>query len=635
MINSISFEHYRGFKEKQKIELAKRESFTFLVGANNSGKSLISRGLLMIREFDFDHLGEIKRADSISDKEYHFYDDTTPIVITIVFSGTISELPQYRTFSYLSEYDEVSLSCFIFKTKEKKYTKQAILLNIAGFDTHILNIDQENVDSSPQFQKELGIDLETAKRICNDLGRYLRELVLVFDPIRSFSEGQSGEGMVNGTELYRWLAENDGNSVRRDVEKATIEALIRLDLEPFQTIEVKGSKDLKLNFKKHLGLYTKDVGTGYSMILILLMELFRQKKKIVVIDEIESHLQPGLLRMLMRVIREVGKTQFIFATHSPVVVQEFQNEDILYRFQKKSGTCVVNKVAPRSNTVSNLRSLANELGVLPGDALMANCVIWVEGPSEVKWLRTWLKTYLPIYRKDRGISSFLLEGLHYSILMTGGGLIAHYSYEEGEDSVEDLEGDAFLKALRVNPNAFVIMDSDNSAEGSGKMKRIIRIARELNEQNKLTPQFSTRVKDSITNLEESKTVPNFWCFEGRELENYSHPQILKDYLVGLEAKDSSTITGASGLVDDKWKVYSKEKGIGAILEENGVSEIATASGSISTARKKSLANYIVNSFKPVHFEQSPTGLIAPQKEMISDLKYGIDKLLDYILKVNA
>ena len=109
--------------------------------------------------------------------------------------------------------------------------------------------------------------------------------------------------------------------------------------------------------------------------------------------------------------------------------------------------------------------MCNDLGVIPGDALLCNVVVWVEGPSEMFWIRSWLKHYLPLYKKNHKVGN-LIEGLHYTILMTGGSNISHLSFNEDEIPIEHIEEDNLLKVLKVNPNPFVIVDSDNASHTS-------------------------------------------------------------------------------------------------------------------------------------------------------------------------
>ena len=50
---------------------------------------------------------------------------------------------------------------------------------------------------------------------------------------------------------------------------------------------------------------------------------------IILIDEIENHLHPALIRTLIRELRNVANTIIISTTHSSVVINELKMEEII------------------------------------------------------------------------------------------------------------------------------------------------------------------------------------------------------------------------------------------------------------------------------------------------------------------
>jgi len=108
----------------------------------------------------------------------------------------------------------------------------------------------------------------------------------------------------------------------------------------------------------------------------------------------------------------------------------------------------------------------------------------VEGPSDRLYLRKWLELY----------DSELREGLHYSFAFYGGSVLSHFSAGE-LDEIGD-----YIKILRINRHAYVVMDHDGEA-GS-----------ELADRKR-------RILDSLTD--------NYcWVTQGREIENYLSPHLL-------------------------------------------------------------------------------------------------------------
>jgi hypothetical protein len=104
-----------------------------------------------------------------------------------------------------------------------------------------------------------------------------------------------------------------------------------------------------------------------------------------------------------------------------------------------------------------------DLGYKPSDILQANCVIWVEGPSDRIYINHWIKSK----------ASDLIEGLHYIIMFYGGSILAHVSYDavSAENDVED-----FVRLACLNRNACIVLDSDSKLvddELSATKRRVI------------------------------------------------------------------------------------------------------------------------------------------------------------------
>ncbi|MCU5720802.1 hypothetical protein OCB01_09950 [Bacillus cereus] len=214
--------------------------------------------------------------------------------------------------------------------------------------------------------------------------------------------------------------------------------------------------------------------------------------------------------------------------------------------------------------------------------------------------------------------------------MTGGSNISHLSFDEDEIPLEQIEEDNLLKVLKVNPNPFVIVDSDNASHTSKKFLRLIRIATELNKINLLNEKFKeTHIAEEITK-DNYFEVTNLWVLKGKELENYCHPQLLKDFYTGRAAYSASKIKGAQDCV--KWDVFSNSQGTGEILKSRGITNISKASGTI--IHKNELARFVFNNFNESHFHEKPKGILSPNKGMLEDLKFNLDKMLGYIFEIN-
>ncbi|WP_285398460.1 AAA family ATPase [Lysinibacillus sp. fls2-241-R2A-57] len=627
-INSISFENYRGFENECIIDFAEMKNITFLVGPNNSGKSLITRAFSILRYEIKGHASNTFILNHIQDSDFHNLNVGRPInfkfnINTEIFSGS-----QEPELVKLSKIPFVTL-CIEIRKVDNNFV---CCLKVGDEDqySHYFDEGKKIFTYNPtSMANSLGMNKTEIELLCRVLYNEIRNRVMVFDAIRSFDREES-DFYKNGSEILKWLHENKSQAEIVSCKKKVRNWLkndFNLD-DPNAVVANTEKKQLQFTFND-IEFSSEEIGTGYTMLYILLMEIVRNKKEIILIDEIESHLQPGLVRLLIQLIRDHGGSQYVLATHSSTVLESADKDDILYRFYKNEGNCFFENFFRNNEGLGKFREVCNELGVVPGDALLSNTVIWVEGPSEMFWLRAWLKIYFPIYKEQNRVENNLIEGLHFSILMTGGSTIEHYGFAEKEIPIDLLEEEEVLKVLKVNPNPFVVIDSDNANIGSAKHNRMIRIAEELNKINLLNPLFRQNCLEKVNN-DTVKEVLNLWILEGRELENYVHPQLLKEFYTERSSKSASKITGVSSC--NEWNVYSQNQGVGNILESRGVDGVSKSSGTI--IHKNDLARYVFKNLSSLHFKEEPEGIEKPDNAMLTNLKENLDRLISYILTVN-
>ncbi len=66
--------------------------------------------------------------------------------------------------------------------------------------------------------------------------------------------------------------------------------------------------------------------------------------------------------------------------------------------------------------------ILDDLGVMSGDLVQANGLIWVEGPSDRIYIRTWMESL----SRSRGQPA-PIERVHYAFVSYGGTLLNHLS----------------------------------------------------------------------------------------------------------------------------------------------------------------------------------------------------------------
>lgn len=199
-------------------------------------------------------------------------------------------------------------------------------------------------------------------------------------------------------------------------------------------------------------------------------------------EELENNLHPALFRRLLKYIQELAEkgVTFFLTTHSHTIIDMFsrnENAQIVHvTHDGKESKCT------RITTYDGKCGILDDLAVRASDILQANCVIWVEGPSDRKYINRWIELY-----SQRKIK----EGLHYQCLFYGGRLLKHLSGVTPEEQNEAVQ------IFRINRRACVVIDSDKGKE-----------SQDINSTKK-------QIKEEVDNMGDMT-----WITDGREIENY-------------------------------------------------------------------------------------------------------------------
>lgn len=256
-------------------------------------------------------------------------------------------------------------------------------------------------------------------------------------------------------------------------------------------IEIPSEQDMIQVLMNGRTLPLSSLGTGIHEVIILAYAATALQNQILCIEEPEIHLHPSLQKQLLSYLSKHTNNQYFIATHSAHILDML--DVAIFHIRLEEGKSVLDLAF----TDSHRSKICDELGYRASDLLQANCIIWVEGPSDRIYINHW------IHSKDES----LIEGVHYSIMFYGGRLLSHLS--ANEEGVGD-----FIELRRLNRHMGVVIDSDQKAADD-----------EINDTKK-------RVKEEF-----EKGSDFVWITQGKEIENYLKPQLIKEILADLYGED--------------------------------------------------------------------------------------------------
>lgn len=310
-----------------------------------------------------------------------------------------------------------------------------------------------------------------------------------------------------------------------------------------------------------------EVGDGLQQLIILTFPLFTAEKgSFLFIEEPETHMHPGLQRAFIDVllspeIRKRELTLFLTTHSNHLLAAAFEHPSDVSLFAfRKEGT-VEPEVAPEERrstfTVRHVSDqdirLLDELGAKNSSVFLAQCQVWVEGPSDVIYLRAYLKSLQNEYEHAAAGASplpfdQLLEDRDYTFVTYGGSLIETLSFAEPGES-----RGVFAAGSRI----FVISDKDDAASETRIEKHTT--FRRLAEQSR--DRMVYRVLD-VREIENSVAEPHLSRalrskYDGPKAQNPSlkfdlpADELLGTYLQGLNVSDITSYVAKSGTWKDK------------------------------------------------------------------------------------
>ena len=496
-LKSLRIEGWRSFSPGAPVELRDLGPVTVLIGPNNAGKSNIARFLSWLCQL----LADATKNGS----SYH-----RPILLT----REIKEVERWMRGQEQIRAELVVEAPTISSPAKGPMTAPDGTVRIActaTYDPGHWSVQLQPIAPSgePFFENDrahpsvwsdsgyVGSDqaepeyLSFALLVC----QALLDALLIVPAIRSQDE-RFGSAVL---ERLRPLSEDDNRAsewtaIKRDLRawlgRLLDEKVIALELtkEGVRVTTEKGGVEFPC--------LLRDLGDGVGQLFFILahLRLSGDVPSIVAIDEPEAHLHPGAVVELLRLLQEeFPSVQLIAATHSPTVVDALSPTWRMHRVL--SGADGATQVDVVENQTERL-ALLDMMGVTPSQVFLTRTVIWVEGPSDITYIRALL----------REVDPDLVYGREYSFAMFGGSSGKHLSFEEDDERLVQL--------LQLGHRNILVHDKDSASPTATAHALVSRWTQELTNDPARGAAFQT------------------W---GREVENLVKPEVLYEHAKAVQS----------------------------------------------------------------------------------------------------
>lgn len=294
MIKSISFENFRNLTGK--YNFTQKTSVVF--GKNSSGKSNLLDGIVVALSTIVGDYCKINKSDFANS------DDSVPITIKVEIEDDSIPSLQYFDESKTPKYDFIVI---IKKTSNGRYTREIRHGNGSKVDTEILYAD-------PKLPKIHKIPLLRIEEIYND--GLTADLSTILE-----SEEEYASAIKDAKNKAKEQIADKVDFFKRFCEKFDQKLDIQLSDPKIQNEKIFIT-DGELEHNKH-------IGSGYKSIANIVLNTLNDSFNIVLIDEIENHIHPSMIRTLLSQLESLNHVKIIATSHSPIVLNQVGIDNIV------------------------------------------------------------------------------------------------------------------------------------------------------------------------------------------------------------------------------------------------------------------------------------------------------------------
>lgn len=409
-LSKLYIKGFRNFKEAT----INFNNQSLIIGANDVGKTNLLYALRILLDRGFSDLDlELKESD------FYAYEETNEVIITAFFDDIKEDCILSKMKGDISGDGNLVIKYLATKGEDYKFFCGK---SDADEDLHEYAI--------PYYRKVLNIKYINSKR---DFWGYINKTKNIL--LQQAKEDRSAETIDMDDALYKQISEklkevdsqipelsyvkNATEQINEELNKLAIhnqEQKVVFDTASTDTDSVinkisitskHGDKKLLIGGEGRLNQIYLSLWASQNRI-----SEYSNEVSILCVEEPEAYLHPHQQRELARYLCQVLKGQVILTSHSPYIVCEFSPNSIMRLYKDGQETKVASDGCS-SVIEEGFDGFGYRMSVIPAEAFFADCVILVEGQSELIFYKT-LAKQIGIDLDRLNISILSVEGVGFN-----------------------------------------------------------------------------------------------------------------------------------------------------------------------------------------------------------------------------
>lgn len=409
-LSKLYIKGFRNFKEAT----INFNNQSLIIGANDVGKTNLLYALRILLDRGFSDLDlELKESD------FYAYEETNEVIITAFFDDIKEDCILSKMKGDISGDGNLVIKYLATKGEDYKFFCGK---SDADEDLHEYAI--------PYYRKVLNIKYINSKR---DFWGYINKTKNIL--LQQAKEDRSAETIDMDDALYKQISDklkevdsqipelsyvkNATEQINEELNKLAIhnqEQKVVFDTASTDTDSVinkisitskHGDKKLLIGGEGRLNQIYLSLWASQNRI-----SEYSNEVSILCVEEPEAYLHPHQQRELARYLCQVLKGQVILTSHSPYIVCEFSPDSIMRLYKDDQETKVASDGCS-SVIEEGFDGFGYRMSVIPAEAFFADCVILVEGQSELIFYKT-LAKQIGIDLDRLNISILSVEGVGFN-----------------------------------------------------------------------------------------------------------------------------------------------------------------------------------------------------------------------------